>query len=71
MSDLYEDDILASAAFTARNNLVHIKKAATNDRIRTIDFAAAPAGDGPGALSGLRVVGHAREQPAQLDRGCD
>ena len=28
-----------------------------------------PAGDGPGALPRLRVVGHAREQPAQLDRG--
>jgi hypothetical protein len=28
-----------------------------------------PAGDGPGACPRMRVVGHAWEQPAQLDRG--
>jgi hypothetical protein len=28
-----------------------------------------PASDGPGTLARLRVVGDAREPPAQLDRG--
>ena len=30
-----------------------------------------PARDGPGVLSGLRIVEHTREQTAQLDRGSE